>query len=108
MVKAGMKAAATVMIFLLLASAAPARADHKEPSIKYGESCAAKAYQYKHGRMSVLKSMKELEAYFAQRGLSVKVLAHDRRFLRVGIYNGPDQVDRVIMDMRTGKMRSMY
>jgi hypothetical protein len=104
---AGMKTAITIIVALLLLSAAPARAEHKEPSIKYGESCA-RPYQYKHGRMSVLKSLKQLEAYFAERGLSVKVLAHDRRFLRAGIYNGTDQVDRVIMDMRTGKMRSMY
>jgi hypothetical protein len=104
---AGMKTAITIMMILVLVSAAPAWAAHNKPSIKYGESCA-RPYQYKHGRMSVLKSLKQMEAYFSERGLSVKVLGHDRRFLRAGIYNGTEQVDRVIMDMRTGKMRSMY
>jgi hypothetical protein len=52
-----MKTAITIIVALLLLSAAPARAEHKEPSIKYGESCA-RPYQYKHGRMSVLKSLK--------------------------------------------------
>jgi hypothetical protein len=77
------------------------------PSINYGDSCRG-PYGATHKRMSVRKAIDSLKAYFIKRDLSVRVTDHRKWFIRAEIYNTTTLVDIIIMDVRTGKMRSIY
>lgn len=84
-----------------------AAAGEREPAIRYGTYCMGK-YGAMHRAVGIKEAINSLERYFSERGLEAKVTGHDMRFIRADIYNGTDFVDSVVLDSRTGKMRSIY
>lgn len=95
---------ATVLTTLLSVSAGPAQGE--KPAFGYGTSC----YRPYGGRNmgNISKAVIAVKTYFAHRGMDVKILGHTRRFIRADIYKGGEQVDSIVVDIATGRMRSVY
>lgn len=76
------------------------------PAIHYGDSCEG-AYGICRNEMSIKEASRSLRVYFGRRGLTAVVVVHMGRFIRADIYNGPKYIDSIILDRKTGKMRSI-
>ncbi|MEJ2184177.1 MAG: hypothetical protein P8Y66_11755 [Nitrospirota bacterium] len=79
----------------------------EQPSIRYGASCRG-PYGAMHSHATLGDAVNALIAYFEQKGLKVVITGHDRRFILADIYRGEEQVDSIVLDARTGRMRSVY
>jgi hypothetical protein len=109
------KAAIITLAALLVFAAAPAAragagdgaAGRGKPSVHYGAYCSM-PYGFRQHAAGMVEATEALKAYFAKRGLEVRLLSHDRRFLRADIYDGDERVDSILFDRLTGKMRSIY
>jgi hypothetical protein len=102
-----MKKTALIMTAMFLSVAQPSLAMHKAPTSIYGEHCG-NPYGFKRNSMSLLHSINSLRAFFGRKGLEVRMLGHNGRFIKAAIYRSADQVDTIIMDVKTGKMRSIH
>jgi hypothetical protein len=49
-----------------------------------------------------------LTSHYREKGYSVGMIYHKGRFLETEIYRGHKQVDKVILDRKTGRIRSIY
>ncbi len=49
-----------------------------------------------------------LEKYFEERGYTLGEVRHKGRFIEADILKGGRQVDRVLFDRKTGRVRSVY
>jgi hypothetical protein len=78
-----------------------------QPAIIYGDYCES-AYGYCTREMTVEEAANALRVFFGKRGFQSVVRAHMGRFVRADIYRGPHLVDSIILDRKTGKMRSIY
>lgn len=58
--------------------------------------------------MKVHEAYRSLREYFHKRGFTVEMVDQENRFLRVDIYRNENHVDRIILDRKTGRMRSIY
>jgi hypothetical protein len=94
-------------IAVLLLPVSYAHAMRAQSAFMYGKSCYS-PYGYSKKNINVMESMEIIGRYFADRGLEVKMLKHDRRFVHVEVYKGDEKVDRIIVDVKTGRMRSVY
>lgn len=108
----GLKAAVVSAFFMsavVFGASVPWASDEppQEPSVRYGTYCLGHYGGMQKGA-SIKGAIASLRLFFEKRGLSVKVLDHDMRFIRADIYNGTALVDSVVLDARTGKMRSIY
>lgn len=104
-----MKTAAMALIALLALGIAAAWAGPpkpKKPSFDYGTSCYGLYGHTDDGNIS--RAIISLKRYFAKNGLEAKVLAHYGRFLKADIYRDGEVIDSIIVDISTGKMRSIY
>lgn len=110
------KAALITLTALLLFASYPASAragagdgaaGRAKPSVNYGAYCSM-PYGFRQQVAGMVEATEALRAYFAKRGLEVRLLGHDRRFIRADIYDGDEKVDSILFDRLTGKMRSVY
>jgi len=83
------------------------KAAGKKPAITYGDYCES-PYGYCDREMTMQQAHQALRVFFKKRGLHPVVRAHMGRFVKADIYDGPYLVDSIILDRRTGKMRSIY
>lgn len=58
--------------------------------------------------MSPDDAAQALIRYYKEKGYSVGMIYHKGRFLRADIYKGNEQVDKVLFDRKTGRIRSIY
>ncbi len=77
-----------------------------ENKLPYGSSCFS-SYGARGKTKSIPHAIGAVRKYFAQRGYYVKLVSHSKLFLTVDIYNDEDIIDTVIVDIRSGKMRSV-
>ena len=100
------KACITAALFL---SAAPIFAADKEPVTPYGDHCREYTI-YGTGRepIPLPEAIHAFKKYYDVRGYDVSILRHRGRFIEAAIYLQNRQVDRVIFDRRTGRLRSIY
>lgn len=77
------------------------------PSVNYGAYCMS-SYGHAGDKTSVSKAIKALESYFEKKGLEARVISHTNRIIRADIFKGSLKVDGVVMDIRTGRLRSIY
>ncbi len=77
--------------------------EHKMP---YGSSCF-NPYGARGKARSISYAIGAVRKYFRARGYYVKLVEHNRRFLTVEVHDHEKLVDTVIVDIRTGKMRSV-
>ena len=73
----------------------------------YADTCGA-AYGVCPSGMDLTQAVHALAAYFARHGYKVEIREQIGHFLKADIYKGKAHVDTVILDMITGKLRSIY
>lgn len=59
-------------------------------------------------QMRVHEAMQKVEDYFAEREMTIEMREIRGRFIRVNVFDNKEQVDSVIIDTKTGRMRSVY
>ena len=95
-------------IFILLSAVSVSLAEEKNitPYGDYCKDCAA--YGACKDALSLDESVKSLSRYYDERGLRVGAIQHKGRFIVADIYKENKQVDRVLFDMKSGRLRSIY
>jgi hypothetical protein len=79
------------------------------PVTPYGDHCGdCTTYGTVREPISLPEAMHALKKYYEVRGYEVGILRHRGRFIEAGIYRERKQVDKVIFDRRTGRVRSIY
>jgi len=74
----------------------------------YGVSCPiCGQYGYCKKKVKHEAAVKALEKYYKEKGMSVSVIKKDGRFIEADVYKNKKLIDRVILDCKTGKMRSI-
>ncbi len=83
--------------------------NNPEKVAPYGEECPlCGEYGYCSKPPTHDEVVAALEAHFGKQGLSVVILKPRDRFLEVGVYRNGKLVDRVLLDLKTGRIRSIY
>ena len=54
------------------------------------------------------EAVNALTSYYVRRGFRVFVIRQKDRFLEAEIYRDRNRVDRILLDLRTGRIRSVY
>jgi hypothetical protein len=49
-----------------------------------------------------------LKSYYSKRGLKVVLIKQDGRFAEAEVYKDGELVDKILLDCRTGRIRSIY
>ncbi|MDA8088120.1 MAG: hypothetical protein M0Z75_15655 [Nitrospiraceae bacterium] len=74
----------------------------------YGNCCGA-AYGICKNVMTEQQAERSLQEYFAKHGYKAVIKGQiGHHFIKADIFSGKSYVDTVILDMRTGKIRSIY
>jgi hypothetical protein len=95
-----------ISIFVISSSIIYAEEGSKTMQSPYGEGLTP--YGVCKKPMKVHEAMHAMEQYFKKKGLTIEMLEHRGRFIYVNIYKGNKQVDRIILDRKTSRMRSIY
>lgn len=75
----------------------------------YGVSCPlCGEYGYCKKEVTYEEAVRALEKYYEGKGMTVTATKKEGRFIEAEIYKGKDLVDNVIIDCKTGKIRSIY
>lgn len=75
----------------------------------YGVSCPlCGEYGYCKKEVKHEEAVKALEKYYKEKGMTVAITKKEGRFIEANVYKGKDIVDRVVLDCKTGKIRSIY
>ena len=103
--------------FLIVAGTAQAQGNNTQkpqqspiqnhPIASYGNACES-PYGMCQEEISMREAAHALNMYFQKRGLICRIRMHMGRFVKADIYNGNAFVDSIILDRKTGKMRSIY
>ncbi|MHB8883182.1 MAG: hypothetical protein ACYC69_16950 [Thermodesulfovibrionales bacterium] len=98
--------AAAVLFSLFTAVTASAYAEYVTP---YGAYC--KDYNNygacKEG-LSQREAVKAIDRFYRERGYRISTFTFRGRFIEVDVYRRNRQVDKVIFDRKTGRLRSVY
>lgn len=100
-----MRKALLITLAALLISATPAWSLDKKPLFHYGASCYDYFGNVKTGNIS--RAIIMVKRYFAKKDLQVKFISHSGRFIKVEVYKGKELADTIVVDIATGKMRSI-
>jgi hypothetical protein len=97
---------------LLLALALPAASSSlagEGPVTRYGDYCKdCTLYGVCKEPIPPREAIHALSKYYEERGYRVGIVSHKGRFIEAEIFQGNKQVDKVIFDRKTGRVRSMY
>ena len=75
----------------------------------YGVSCPlCGEYGYCKKEVKHEEAVRALEKYYKEKGMTVAVTKKEGRFIEADVYKDKDLVDRVVLDGKTGKIRSIY
>jgi len=75
----------------------------------YGVSCPlCGEYGYCKKEARHEEAVRALEKYYKEKSMAVVVTKKEGRFIEADIYKDKDLVDRVVLDCKTGKIRSIY
>lgn len=73
----------------------------------YTDCCGA-VYGICQNSMTMPQAIHSLTMYFASHGYATVIREQISHFIKADVYNGKTYVDTVILDMKTGKIRSIY
>lgn len=93
-----------IAVIILLYSSAEAMP--KKHAMPFGATCYD-TYGANNSERSLSGAMIAVRRYFAHRGYKVKLLEHNTRFLKVEISRDTNVVDVIIVDIKSGRMRSL-
>lgn len=95
-----------------MASNVHAKTKEEEPEkgiTPYGASCPlCGAYGYCSKQPTYKEAGNALKAYYEKKGLTVSVTKEEGRFVEADVSKGKEIVDRILLDCKTGKIRSIY
>lgn len=75
----------------------------------YGDYCkACTSYGVCRDVMPVKESVNAISRYYRRKGYTVGNIYHKGRFIEADIYKNGKQVDKVLFDRKTGRLRSIY
>ena len=79
------------------------------PVTPYGAYCKDCAvYGSCREAITPKEAMQSLRKYYEERGYSLGNVSHKGRFIEAEVLDNNKQVDKVIFDRKTGRIRSMY
>jgi hypothetical protein len=79
------------------------------PITPYGDYCnECTAYGAGRDVLPAGESVKALERYYGDKGCRLGAVSYKGRFVEVDIYKNGRNVDRVLFDRKTGRIRSIY
>lgn len=96
------------MVALFFSAVTFSHADENRTT-PYGDYCRD-CSQYGTCRevLSPDEAMHALQKYYAEKGYRVGRIHHKGRFIEADIYRERRQVDKVLFDRKTGRLRSIY
>lgn len=98
---------AIFLIALLLSIIFPSiESDANDHKMSYGTSCY-NPYGSRGKQRSISYAISAVRKYFNAKGFNVKLVGHNKMHLKVDIYDDINLIDSVIVDIRSGKMRSI-
>ena len=75
----------------------------------FGASCApCDTYGYCRSQLTYTEAVQNIEAYYAQKGFKASIVRQFGRFIEANIYRDGRVVERIIVDRRTGRIRSIH
>jgi hypothetical protein len=75
----------------------------------YGVSCPrCGEYGYCKKPLTYQEAVKAFKSYYEEKGFKVVTTEHRGRFIEADIYRDEKIVDKVILDRKTGRIRSIY
>ena len=82
--------------------------DVKENVTPFGATCRlCGEYGYCKKEAKHEEAVKALEKYYKENDMSVVVKKKEGRFMEAEVYKGDELVDKVVLDCKTGKIRSI-
>lgn len=99
-----------VFLFACLLLSSPSfAAAGSDPVTPYGGYCKdCTVYGSCKEAIPPKEAIESLRKYYEERGYRLGNLAHKGRFIEVEVFQNSRQVDKVIFDRKTGRIRSMY
>jgi len=98
----------TAGLFLFLITPGLSQAYH-EYVTPYGDYCRDFAvYGSCREPIPVHDAMKAIDKYYREKGYRISAFTQRGRFIQVEVFKNDRQVDRVIFDRKTGRLRSVY
>ncbi len=99
----------SIIAVMGISSAAYAQEIRSHIFIFYYGNCCGAAYGICHNVMTQQQAEHALTDYFAKHGYTAVIKGQiGHHFIKADIFSGKNYVDTVILDMRTGKIRSIY
>ena len=97
-----------IVIFLLFTgyTAADAEEDNVTPYGDYCKECTI--YGTCREVIPPNEAVNALDRYYRDKGYRVGTIYHKGRFIEAEIYKNNRQVDKVLLDRKTGRLRSIY
>lgn len=96
------------LVVSLGTATAQQRKTQQRVHVFYYTDCCGSAYGICNTQMTPPQAIHALTMYFAGRGYSTVIREQISHFIKADIYSGKTYVDTVILDMKTGKIRSIY
>lgn len=97
-----------IIAVLTVSSILPLHADDSRVT-PYGDYCAECAmYGACRDVLQQDAAVRVMDKYYRDRGYQVGNILHRGRFIEAVIYKDDRQVDRVLFDRKTGRLRSIY
>lgn len=98
-----------LILLIFVASYASAESGAGKGIVPYGEHCElCGEYAYCSRMPTHKEAVNALKSHYEKRRLRVIVLKQRERFLEAEIYNNGTMIDRILLDLRTGRIRSIY
>jgi len=100
--------AINVVILVLLVASGSAQA-FPEYVTPYGDYCREyNNYGSFREAIPLPEAMKAIDRYYREKGYQIRAVTSRGRFIEVVVYKNDRQVDKVIFDRKTGRLRSVY
>jgi hypothetical protein len=95
-----------VLALMVSAGAAQAFPGYVTP---YGDYCREyNRYGACREAIPPQEAMKAIDRYYREKGYRIRTFTPRGRFIEVDVYKDDRQVDKVIFDRKTGRLRSVY
>ncbi len=98
----------SVLLVTLSANVYPENRPSETPT-PYGERCPmCGAYGYCSKQPTHKEAVNVLQSHYAKKGMQVVIIKQDGRFIEAEVTKNNKIIDRVLLDCRTGRIRSIY
>lgn len=98
----------TASLFLVLMTSGVGLAFHEHVT-PYGDYCREYS-NYGTCKESIppQEAMRAIDRYYREKGYWISTFTHRGRFIEADVFKNDRQVDKVIFDRKTGRLRSAY